>query len=138
MNYTIYKKLNGEIFSQFGGSLESLQLNIDFDTQDYIEGNYLREFYYIQNNEPVEISRPPDVWYDFNYNTKQWVANRDKAIDFISEKRKKLLIDSDWTQLPNGPLTQQQQEAWAVYRQQLRDIPQQSGYPFNVVWPTPP
>lgn len=27
---------------------------------------------------------------------------------------------------------------WAVYRQALRDIPQQDGFPFNVVWPNSP
>lgn len=28
--------------------------------------------------------------------------------------------------------------AWAQYRQQLRDIPEQAGFPFNVEFPTPP
>ena len=27
---------------------------------------------------------------------------------------------------------------WAVYRQALRDIPQQDGFPFNVAWPNSP
>jgi hypothetical protein len=53
-------------------------------------------------------------------------------------KRQKLLYASDWTQIPNGPLTTAQQAAWATYRQELRDIPQQSGYPYNVIFPTPP
>jgi hypothetical protein len=52
--------------------------------------------------------------------------------------RNNLLQQSDWTQIPNGPLTAEQQQAWAVYRQELRDITSQSGYPFNVIWPTPP
>lgn len=28
--------------------------------------------------------------------------------------------------------------AWATYRQALRDLPTQEGFPFNVVFPTPP
>lgn len=28
--------------------------------------------------------------------------------------------------------------AWAVYRQALRDLPEQEGFPFNVTFPTPP
>lgn len=28
--------------------------------------------------------------------------------------------------------------AWAQYRQQLRDIPEQAGFPFNITFPTPP
>ena len=35
-------------------------------------------------------------------------------------------------------LTADQQQAWADYRQALLDIPQQAGFPHNVVWPTKP
>jgi hypothetical protein len=138
MKYTIYKKINGEIVSQFGGSLELLELNYDPETQDYIEGTYSREEYYIENGEPVEIPAQPKTWYEFNYDTKEWQANQDLAAIDILEKRKRLLIDSDWTQLPNGPLTSEQQTAWATYRQALRDITEQAGYPLNVVWPVAP
>lgn len=45
------------------------------------------------------------------------------------------LIGSDWTQLPDVPL--ETKAVWAEYRQQLRDITNQTD-PFNIVWPTPP
>ncbi len=32
---------------------------------------------------------------------------------------------SDWTQMPDSPLTVEQKAAWADYRQKLRDLPQQ-------------
>jgi len=35
-------------------------------------------------------------------------------------------------------LTDEQRQAWSDYRQALLDIPQQSGFPHNVVWPTKP
>jgi len=35
-------------------------------------------------------------------------------------------------------LSQQQRNSWAEYRQLLLDVPQQSGFPFDVVWPNPP
>jgi len=35
-------------------------------------------------------------------------------------------------------LTAEQQQAWADYRQALLDVPQQAGFPDNVVWPTKP
>ena len=35
-------------------------------------------------------------------------------------------------------LTAEQQHAWADYRQALLDIPEQSGFPHDVVWPTKP
>lgn len=35
-------------------------------------------------------------------------------------------------------LTADQQQAWADYRQALLDVPSQSGFPHDVVWPTKP
>ena len=35
-----------------------------------------------------------------------------------------LLMDSDWTQLGDAPLTAEQKTLWQTYRQKLRDIPQ--------------
>jgi hypothetical protein len=87
-----------------------------------------------------EIPEQPSSEYKFNYNTRQWVkvVDENQAIIQVNIKRSKLLFSSDWTQIPNNPLTAEQQSAWATYRQELRDIPQQSGYPFNVIWPTSP
>lgn len=53
----------------------------------------------------------------------------------IRAKRNGLLSTSDWTQMPDAPVDQ---AAWATYRQALRDIPQQDGFPTDVVWPTEP
>jgi hypothetical protein len=36
---------------------------------------------------------------------------------------------------PPGSKAAQHAEAWRVYRQALRDVPQQPGFPFDVVWP---
>lgn len=61
----------------------------------------------------------------------EWVL-----ISSTKSKRNLLLQESDWTQLPDVPLETKQ--AWATYRQALRDITSQEGYPFNVIWPTKP
>lgn len=61
----------------------------------------------------------------------EWVL-----VSSIKSQRNLLLQQSDWTQLPDVPIDSKQ--AWAAYRQQLRDVTSQSGYPFNVIWPTPP
>lgn len=49
--------------------------------------------------------------------------------------RDDLLADCDWTQVADAPVDQ---SAWATYRQALRDIPQQAGFPQNVTWPVKP
>lgn len=50
-------------------------------------------------------------------------------------KRSRLLLKTDWTQVPDAPVDA---VAWATYRAALRDLPQNTEDPFNVVWPTPP
>ena len=37
-----------------------------------------------------------------------------------------------------GDLTADQRQSWVDYRRALLDVPQQSGFPTNVIWPTPP
>jgi len=60
------------------------------------------------------------------------LEEREKA---VRAKRDRLLKASDWTQVADAPVDQ---AAWATYRQDLRDIPQQAGFPDDVTWPTEP
>ena len=57
--------------------------------------------------------------------------------DGIRDERNRLLLESDWTQLDDCPLTNTQRQQWAMYRQALRDITLQQD-PFNIVWPQKP
>lgn len=50
-------------------------------------------------------------------------------------RRNYLLMRSDWTQLPDVPITTKTE--WSIYRQALRDITDQPDFP-SIVWPTPP
>jgi hypothetical protein len=50
-------------------------------------------------------------------------------------ERARLLAASDWTQVADAPVDQ---AAWATYRQALRDVPKQAGFPWTVQWPTQP
>lgn len=52
----------------------------------------------------------------------------------IRVERNKLLIESDWTQLPDAPVDA---AAWATHRQALRDITTEAN-PFAIVWPESP
>lgn len=54
------------------------------------------------------------------------------------EKRQVRLQKTDWTQLTDADLTETQRTAWAVYRQALRDLPAQPGWPANINWPVQP
>lgn len=58
------------------------------------------------------------------------------APDVIRGRRNFLLAETDWTQLPDAKLTEQELAKWSAYRQALRDVPQQAGFPDTVVWPS--
>lgn len=56
----------------------------------------------------------------------------------VRADRNQRLADCDWTQFNDSPLSEESKLAWQVYRQELRDITLQQGFPHNVVWPTKP
>jgi len=79
-----------------------------------------------------------DVWTQ-NYivtdlDADALAATVDAQWGIIRAERNKLLVASDWTQLPD---TSADAAAWAVYRQALRDITDQAN-PFAIVWPESP
>ena len=43
--------------------------------------------------------------------------------DEFRAKRDRLLEASDWTQMPDSPLSDSKKAEWATYRQALRDLP---------------
>ena len=53
-------------------------------------------------------------------------------------KRDKLLAETDWTQVADAPIDTATRTAMRVYRQQLRDITEQAGFPTDIVWPEMP
>lgn len=55
--------------------------------------------------------------------------------DNIRSTRNRMLSESDWTQLEDSPVDK---AAWATYRQALRDVPTQEGFPWTVQWPEKP
>lgn len=64
-------------------------------------------------------------------------------LNVIRNRRNQLLLESDWTQLPRSPLTDEQKDAWEAYRQALRDLPSTLTeeailYPDTITWPVKP
>ena len=56
------------------------------------------------------------------------------------EKRNQLLIDSDWTQMADSPLTDEAKALWVTYRTALRDLTAHTNWPNleDADWPTKP
>jgi len=82
--------------------------------------NIVSHRYTYENNQFNLIPEPPSV---------------PLTAEEIREIRNNLLLRSDWTQLPDSQVDKQ---SWASYRQSLRNITNQSGFPENVTWPTRP
>jgi hypothetical protein len=51
------------------------------------------------------------------------MMTEEQAMELVRVERNRRLFDSDWTQLPDTPLTAEEIEEWRVYRQELRDFP---------------
>ncbi len=92
--------------------------------------------HYYNDSEFVEFPPCPSPNHIFDYQTKTWVLDVSIAINSAIGQRNTLLAASDWTQLPDVPLATK--DAWATYRQALRDITAQPGYPLNIIWPDRP
>lgn len=58
--------------------------------------------------------------------------------DIEWQRAKKLLSDSDWSTLPDVPMTSGKKAEWYEYRRNLREIRLQDGFPNNIVWPIKP
>jgi len=67
--------------------------------------------------------------------TPEEIAALAPTPDQARAQRNSLLAASDWTQVADAPVDA---AAWAAYRQALRDVPQQDGFPSNVEWPSKP
>jgi hypothetical protein len=73
-----------------------------------------------------------------------YIAKRDadnelaKAANIRAERNSKLSA-SDWTQVADALLDAPvDKAAWATYRQALRDVTSQTGFPWTINWPTQP
>ena len=86
-----------------------------------------------KTHRPLQsIQQIDGVW------TQVWESRQlaqDTASANVRGYRDSLLNESDWTQVADAPVDK---TAWATYRQALRDVSTQEGFPWAVEWPTQP
>jgi hypothetical protein len=75
------------------------------------------------------------VWLVRDKTTEEVEAEAAIKAAEIRAERNRLLSASDWTQLADSSADK---DAWATYRQALRDITDQAGFPWEVTWPEAP
>ena len=87
-----------------------------------------------KNVNGTRIPLSPQEELEFDAQEAAWAAGADvRAAEEVRKDRNALLVASDWTQVADAPVDQ---GAWAVYRQELREITSQEGFPDNIIWPT--
>ena len=75
---------------------------------------------------------------DYTEEETNSLISENNLITFRAE-RNRLLNNSDWTQVPDSPLSDSKKTEWQTYRQALRDMPSQEGFdPLNPTYPTEP
>jgi hypothetical protein len=101
-----------------------------------IQNIVIAEKNYAEQQGWVLVEDTVGIGYEFIDGS--WVNPNPITIDLalsVRTQRNILLEESDWTQLSDTPVNKQ---AWVTYRQELRDIPNQSGFPSTIVWPLKP
>lgn len=137
MNYTIYNPTNGQILHTISGTGPSVEINLAGKT--YIDGNYSSRSHYIENGQAVVKPDSPGESYVWNHDSKTWELDMTVASASARVRRNILLQAVDrMNPIWYATLTVEQQTELQTYRQQLLDVPQQTGFPENVVWPTKP
>jgi hypothetical protein len=61
-----------------------------------------------------------------------------QAAENMKAERNRLLAESDWVVAKAAEVQNPAPPEWVAYRQQLRDVTAQAGFPFNIVWPKKP
>ena len=132
--FTVFSKIDGKIIRTGLCGDEDFNLQAK-ENESIAEGIYPDDKYYWDKNFVLIPEKPNEDYYVFDYKSKSWIIDEVILKNSIEARRNSELSFSDWTQLPDVPLTTKQ--AWADYRQALRDITMQPD-PFNIVWPTKP
>lgn len=76
------------------------------------------------------VDAAPDLWAEM---VKQ--ADYNAAAAAVRAERDRLIASCDWTVLGDAKTVKAD---WRAYRQALRDVPEQAGFPYDVTWPVRP
>ena len=96
----------------------------------------ISERYFYDGSEFQRIPDKPSEEYVFDRKEKAWYISMDLAAMVVRSKRDVLLAACDWTQTADQP--EATKLKWQPYRQELRDITSQAGFPLEIVWPELP
>jgi hypothetical protein len=126
-----YTGIVGEAPTEHEGLL-TLDVDAPPPRQCYVDGGELKAM-----PDPPADPAGLEGLREWDYAAKQWGwAPQVKVARRLRRLRRRKLAATDWTQ--GVDIAPEVREQWAAYRQALRDIPQQPGFPYDISWPEPP
>lgn len=112
--------------------MEAIIFGVDGRMNPQDEYPYIMPMMLPYSEENVEIAK------EQSYNGEYTIEDIPVTAEEARAQRDKLLEYTDWTQVLDSPIDAETREAYRVYRQALRDIPEQEGFPQTIVWPELP
>ena len=149
--YIQYQITTGEIIASGVTNTDVLPFVV-LEGNNYLEGYGANATQYVVNGEIVDYTTEqqatkatkPNYECAWSNITFQWVDTRtaeqknDEESDAAIAKRDVLLNESDWIVIRAVDQGTPIPSDWQTYRQDLRDVPEQAGFPTNIVWPVAP
>lgn len=118
-------KMDGDIIIESG--IDGEEPLMTFNTNDY-------QYQYIKEHGSMW-----SIHFTNTVLTEPTQAEIDaKLAADVRKIRDSLIAETDWTQLLDAPIDDASREEVRTYRQALRDIPQQDGFPHNIIYPEKP
>lgn len=78
------------------------------------------------------------VWSVVDATPEEISQRTESKANEIRDERNNRLAKCDWTQFTDSPLSPADKLAWGTYREELRQVPQQPGFPWDITWPAEP
>ena len=90
----------------------------------------------VGTGEIVQIPYTAEEQAEYDTKKAAWDAGaKDRKAAEVRVERNTKLAATDWTQITDATADK---TAWAVYRQALRDVTMQAGFPWTITWPDAP
>ena len=104
--------------------------------------HFMNYYWYVPStDEFIFIGEAPNKHATWSNELGGWEFNREDLINDVRVERNRKLSLTDWTQVTDSPLTEEQRIEWKNYRQSLRDVTDNLGVILStaeVNWPTTP
>ena len=109
-------------------------------TDDFMQIGWNPMEYIWDGSEFYHVGKAPNRYA--TYNGTDWEWDQELLVEDVRVVRNRKLSESDWTQVSDSPLTEEQKSAWQSYRQELRDFMDNLPTVFSSVseldWPVQP